>query len=82
MIKNTNIEEELDIFLLHLPFKKYKHEDDTPRKMGQNARLCGNMLGNAGTGRWRPFSRRLMGIGDPLGNGQIVLETLWATLSE
>jgi hypothetical protein len=41
-----------------------------------------DMLGNAPIGCWRPLGQGLMGTGDPLGNAQVVLETLWATLSE
>jgi hypothetical protein len=40
------------------------------------------MLGNAPIGCWRPFGQGLIGTGDTLGNAQIVLETLWVTLSE
>jgi hypothetical protein len=38
--------------------------------------LCGDMM-VVGT-----LGQHLMGTGDPLGNAQIVLETLWASLSE
>ncbi len=43
---------------------------------------CGDTLRNALTSCWRRFGQRLMVIRDPLANAKIVLETLWAMLSE
>ncbi len=43
-------------------------------------KLCRGSLGNVSKSSWRPFEKYLKGIGDPLGNAQIEVETCWSHL--